>query len=180
MTKAYVWIIIAVAVLLGMGSYAYYAYQPRVAMQQIPPVDPKNATYNIDGNNITLVNGVAQQEAAPGSASKIVTQYFGNEVTGDFNGDGIDDAAFILTENNGGSGTFYYIALALGSKNGTQGENAILLGDRIAPQSTVFQDGEIIANYADRKPDDPMTAVPSVGVSRYFKVSNGELVETQK
>jgi hypothetical protein len=178
--KTYIWIIVAVVALLAIGWYAYYAHQPMAVMQTTPTVDPKNATYSINGNNVTLVNGVAQQEAAPGSASNIVTQYFGNEVTGDFNGDGIGDAAFILTQTTGGSGTFYYVALALGSKDGTKGENAILLGDRISPQSTVFQTKEIVVNYADRKPNDPMTATPSIGVSRYFSVTNNQLVEMQK
>ena len=51
------------------------------------------------------------------------------------------------------------------------------MGDRIAPQTTEFRNGEIIVNYADRKSSDPMSASPSVGVTRYFKVSGAELLE---
>ncbi|MDP3764581.1 MAG: hypothetical protein Q8Q95_03085 [bacterium] len=102
--------------------------------------------------------------------------YFGNEVKADFNGDGVQDIAFILTSQTDGSGTFYYLALALGKDDGYEGANTVFLGDRIAPQTTEYRNGEIIINYADRKITEPMTAQPSVGVSKYFKVENNKLV----
>lgn len=108
------------------------------------------------------------------------TQYFGNETRADFNGDGFEDIAFLLTQDGGGSGTFSYVVVALATKSGYQGTNGILLGDRIAPQTTKFQNGEIIVNYADRKIDEPMTATPSVGVSRYFTISDNKLIEIKK
>jgi len=139
--------------------------------------DYKDISYVIDGKEVVLKDGVSELEIVPGSSSKQITQYFGNEVKADFNGNGLLDIAFLLTQNSGGSGTFYYIAAALNSVNGYKGTNVIFLGDRIAPQATEFQNGEIIVNYADRKPNEPMTATPSVGVSRYFKISDGELTE---
>ena len=142
----------------------------------VVPAGYKNASYTIDTKEVTLVNGRAETEIAPGSASKLVTQYFGNEATGDLNGDGVPDVAFLMTQSGGGSGTFYYVVAALKIANGYQGTNAILLGDRIAPQTTAINNGEITVNYADRKPSDPMTAQPSVGVSKYFRVENGILV----
>ncbi len=102
------------------------------------------------------------------------TRYFGNEVKGDFNGDGQEDSAYLFTQDGGGSGTFYYVTVKLA--NG-QELNAILLGDRIAPQTTEYRDGKIIVNYADRKPNEPMTTRPSVGVSKYLEVVNNQLVE---
>ena len=139
--------------------------------------DYKNATYRINGTPVTLIDGVSVTETAPGSASKITTRYFGNEVRGDFNNDGTEDVAFLLTSDGGGSGTFYYVVAALMGIDSYQGTNAVFLGDRIAPQTTEFKDGKIVVNYADRKPNEPMTAIPSVGVSKYLKVENGMLVE---
>jgi hypothetical protein len=136
----------------------------------------KDATYTIDGRVIKLTNGVFEAEAAPGSASKLVTRYFGNEATADLNGDGTEDIVFLLTHSTGGSGTFFYAVAALKTPTGYTGTNAVLLGDRIAPQSTEYRNGEIIVNYADRKPGDAMTTQPSVGVSKYLKVDNGKLV----
>ncbi len=141
---------------------------------------PKNGTYTINGEQITLVSGVSETEAAPGSASKITTKYFGNEAYGDINGDGVDDTAFILTQDTGGSGTFFYIVAAIKTSGGYSGTNAVLLGDRIAPQQTEIKNGEIIANYADRNPGEPMTTAPSLGVSKYLKYTSGSLVEIKK
>ena len=142
--------------------------------------DPKNATYLIENQPVALAGGRAETEIAPGSASKLVTQYFGNEATGDLNGDGVPDVAFILTQSGGGSGIFYYVAVALGlSGGGYHGTDAVFLGDRIAPQSTEIKNGVLTVNYADRKPTDPMTAAPSVGISKYLKVVDGQLVEMQ-
>ncbi len=136
-----------------------------------------NGTYVLDGKSVTLVSGRAESEAAPGSASMIVTQYFGNEASGDLNGDGVPDVAFLLTQSGGGSGTFFYVVAALKTPTGYQGTNAVLLGDRIAPQTTQIENGKIIVNYADRNPGEPMSTRPSIGVSKYLRVENGILTE---
>ena len=154
---------------------------PTPAASPVPaaPVatSPKDATYEIAGRPVTLKAGVSEVEAAPGSASKVTTRYFGNEATGDLNGDGAADVGFILTKSTGGSGTFYYAVVAVKQGNGYVGTNGVLLGDRIAPQTTGYQDGMLIVNYADRAPGDPMTARPSVGVTKRLKVVGGRLVE---
>lgn len=138
--------------------------------------DYKNATYTIDGRNVTLVNGHAEEEVAPGSALKIVTQYFGNEARGDLNGDGKEDVAFLVTQQSGGSGTFYYVVVATRSGDSYVGTNAIFLGDRIAPQTTEIKGTDLVVNYAERKADEPMSTRPSIGVSRYLSVIGTELI----
>jgi len=137
----------------------------------------KDATYNIEGQLVTLRDGVAETEIAPGSASKLVTRYFGNEAFGDLNNDGTEDAAFLITQDAGGSGTFFYAVAALRIGTGYRGTNGILLGDRVAPQPTEIRGSQIIVNYAERRPGDPMTARPSVGVSKYLHLEGTELKE---
>lgn len=136
-----------------------------------------NLTFEVDGKSVTLAGGTFEVEAAPGSASKIVTRYFGNEVFGDLNGDNKEDAAFLITQDGGGSGTFFYVVAALQTESGYSGTNAILLGDRIAPQTTEIVDGQIVVNYADRKSDEPFTTQPSIGISKHFKVQDDSLAE---
>ena len=157
----------------GVGNTASQTYANCISTIA---TSPKNATYVIEGQPVTLVDGVFATSTVPGSASRATTHYFGNEATGDLNGDGLLDVGFILTQNNGGSGTFYYVAVALKTATGYQGTNAILLGDRIAPQTTEIKNGVLIVNYADRNPGEPMTAQPSVGVSKYLLVEKGSLV----
>ena len=174
--------VILIAIIIIVIGIGYWIYQPKEEVggpmgSEKTALDPKNCTYIIERKDIALKDGYSEEEIVPGSASKLITRYFGNEALGDFNGDGLSDIAFILTQQAGGSGTFYYATVALGSDNGCKGTNAILLGDRIAPQTTEFRNGEIIVNYADRKPDEPTTAAPSVGVSKYLQVNDGVLVE---
>ena len=140
----------------------------------------KNATYEIDGRQVTLVNGIASRvDATPGSASQTMTQYLGDGSTGDLNGDGISDTGFIITQSGGGSGTFFYAVAALKTPTGYQGTSAVLLGDRIAPQSTSIDNGQLIVNYADRAPGEPMTAQPSVGVTKRLILSGTTLTEVK-
>jgi hypothetical protein len=162
------------------------AVSPTVVSEAQPIAEPidlpdyKNATYLVEGSFVTLTDGVFEVEAAPGSATKITTRYFGNEAIGDLNNDGKDDVAFLLTQEAGGSGTFFYVVVALQTASGVEGTNAIFLGDRIAPQNTSIENGLIIVNYADRNPGEPFTTQPSLGVSKYFKIENNILTEVQK
>lgn len=181
MSKKLILAVIVAAVIFGGAGYFVYRLKiekPSVAAPEQKSIpDARNAVYMIEGKEISLASGKAEKEAAPGSASKIITQYFGNEVRADLNNDGIEDAAFLLIQDNGGSGTFYYVAAILSAGKAYKGTNAILLGDRIAPQTTEFKNGQIIVNYADRKPGEPMTAAPHTGISRYFWIKNGILEE---
>ncbi|HVZ75796.1 MAG TPA: hypothetical protein VG934_00785 [Candidatus Paceibacterota bacterium] len=172
--KYFIGFVALIIILAGAGYWLMHRGGLPVPVQNTN--DPKNATYNIDGTSVTLVNG-SSNVAQDNSSAPIVTQYFGNEATGDLNGDGMPDAVFILTQTSGGSGTFYYAAADVSTPDGYRGTNAVLLGDRIAPQTTQIQNGEIIVNYADRAPTDPMTAQPSVGVSKYLQVSGTQLSE---
>ncbi len=135
-----------------------------------------NCSYVVDSQAVVLNNGYSEKVVL-NSDSKIITKYFGNEASGDFNADGFTDTAFILTQDLGGSGTFYYLAVALFNERGCEGTNAVFLGDRISPQTTNFQDGKIIVNFAERKIEEPMTTLPSVGVSKYFIVNEDNLLE---
>lgn len=54
--------------------------------QMIVAADPKSVTYIVDGRPIALVNDISEVEPAPGSADKIVTRYFGNEIYKDLDG----------------------------------------------------------------------------------------------
>ena len=144
--------------------------------QETSATGPMQASYRIERQEVRLINGQAEAEAAPGSATKIKTSVLGQPVFGDLNRDGNEDAALFLMHQSGGSGTFYYVAAALNANGGFLGTNAVLLGDRIAPQTIEIRDGVVIANYADRRPEESMSTPPSVGISKYLVIKAGKLV----
>lgn len=137
--------------------------------------DIKNGTYEIEGQSVRLDDGYAEIVDIPGSNHKSVIKYFGNEASGDLNGDNNPDKAFLFTKDNGASGTFFYVVAALKANKGYVGTNAILIGDRIAPQNTEIRDGILIVNYADREPGQPMTSSPTAGISKYLRVIGEKL-----
>lgn len=168
-------------IVLVVAGVSYYFYASRgpspIAEVEQSYTDFKNATYNIDGNEVTLVNGEAETETAPNSASKMTTWYFGNEAVGDLNGDDKEDTAFLLAQDSGGSGLFYYAVVALKYDDGYKMTNTFFVGDRIAPQSTEIISRELRVNFAERKAGEPMTANPSVGATLLLKVTRDGVLE---
>ncbi len=138
--------------------------------------DPGNTSYIIEGKAITLKNGVSENLVdGTTTTATIKTKIFESNTQGDLNGDGLPDTAVILTQDTGGSGTFYYIAVALKTDRGYTGTNAVLLGDRIAPQNNQIEKGLLTVNYADRKSEEDFSVQPSVGKSLYLEYFKGAL-----
>lgn len=144
--------------------------------------DASKQTFTLDGETITLTDGLLEKEIAPGSVSKDTIRYFGNEAVGDINGDGKDDKVFFITRSSGGTGLFYYVVGMLATDILPKGTKAALIGDRIAPQPLEVRDGIVLVNYADRKPDEAFTVEPSVGKTLRLKLDTialdfGEVVQ---
>ncbi len=163
---------IGVLIVGGFFILHSYGYDEK---QIIAVADYKDAEYVIDGRRVQLEDGVAETDAAPGSASKVITRYFGNEVVTDLDDDGREDIVFLLSQETGGSGIFYYVVAALNTERGYAGSEGIFLGDRIAPQTTELSQNPnhqnvIIVNYAERALGEPMTARPSIGKSIWLKL----------
>lgn len=172
-------IVLVIAVLLT----AFYAFNAYIYNEKQAPTaaSHKDAAYRIEGSAVQLKDGVAEVEAAPGSASMITTRYFGNEYKTDLNGDDREDVVFFLTQETGGSGVFYYVVAALNTERGYVGSDGYLLGDRIAPQAIHASPnprhvGVIVANYAERAPGEPMSASPSIGKSAYLKLDEASML----
>ena len=140
---------------------------------------PRDATYTIDGRTFTLNGGQATIEAFPGAASKTVIEVSGEPASGDLDGDGIPDAAVLLVETTGGSGTFYHVAAAFNRDKHFVGTRAVFLGDRIAPLQLSIRYGILIVDYVDRLPAESMATPPSQNVSKYLVARNDQLAEVK-
>jgi hypothetical protein len=102
---------------------------------------------------------------------------FGEPIYNDLDNDVDQDGAVFLVKETSGTGIFYYVAAVVNSSNDFLETEVVLLGDRVAPQNLEFRKGIIVANYADRRPDEPMTAQPSIGRTKFLKLENGQLME---
>ena len=177
--KKLIIIISAAVILIAAGVAVYFSTRPVATTPASQSAfDARNASYIIEGASVTLTKGVAETAATADSATKITTRYFGNEAKGDLNGDGREDLVFLLTQERGGTGIFYYAVAVLDMANGFVPTNTFFIGDRIAPQTTNIMEGIINVNYAERKPGEPFTTRPSIGVTKYLKVTpDGKLIE---
>ena len=127
--------IVAVVVLIG-GCSSNSENRPQ-GQAAVVGAAYKNAEYVIEGQRIKLTDGRAEAETSSGSVSRIITRYFGNELKTDLNDDRREDVVFLLTQQRGGSGTFFYAVAALTTEAGPLGSDGYPLGDRIVPQTTV-------------------------------------------
>lgn len=148
---------------------------------QSAPADPKNGIYTIDDKKFKLAAGVAEKETIPGSASEDIVKIFGEPVYGDINSDGEKEAVVFLSMQSGGSGTFFYVVAASKIDNVYVGGNTVFLGDRIVPKGIdIASDGAVNVRYVDRKEGEPMTAIPSVNMSKRLAIESGVLMEKTK
>jgi hypothetical protein len=162
------------AILALVGGCSSSSQNPPQGQATLPGSEYRNVEYVIEGQRVTLADHPVEA-ASPGSASRVVTRHFGNELKTDLNSDGRDDVVFLVAQQRGGSGTFFYAVAALNTEAGYVGSDGYLLGDRVAPQTIVVSRNPrhknvIVVNYGDRRPGDPMTAQPSVGKSVYLKL----------
>jgi hypothetical protein len=138
---------------------------------------PLYASYRIDGTEVTLNDGRAEEEQAPGSASTKVTTVWREPVTGALLDSEYESAALVLVQDHGGSGTVYYLATAVTDGTGYLGSNAILLGDRIRLIDYSINHGVVTVVYLDRNDGEAMATLPTATTTRHFTLSGLTLQE---
>jgi len=157
------------AIAVGQGKHLVEPYDPGAVS------DPVNTFYTIEGQDICLINGHAEKRVAQDSATRIRTWVTGNVVHGDLDGDGHPDAALLLVHDLGGSGTFYYVAVAENLHGQYLGTHAVLLGDRISPGDLQVQNSLVGVRFAKRRAHEPMSTAPSVDVFLRLTLDEGRL-----
>jgi hypothetical protein len=138
----------------------------------------RNATYQgIYDQAVTLTGGKYEGEPFQEGGASRPTVVLADPFTafGDLNGDGIEDAAVILVENSGGSGSFLYLTAVINQNGKPVNVATTLLGDRVQPESISIQGGEIVFQGATHAPDDPMCC-PSLKTTIKYHLDKGTLV----
>ncbi len=146
----------------------------------IPPLTLdalRNATYVLPtyGKTVKLTDGNYRYETSTELLDVILLDVY---ATGDLNGDGVEDAAVILGENGGGSGTFESVIVVY-NENGTPVQAAAAtLGDRVLVRSAAIQSGEIILEMQVHGPNDGLCC-PSVPTLQTYRMIGGYLWMTR-
>jgi len=137
-----------------------------------PAIDVYNHSYSVDRENYGLRNGSARI-SIPGTTAIIITEIIRQPVYGDLNHDGRNDAAVLLLQHTGGSGSFVYLAAAI---DGVSAIESYFLGDRIMVRSLQIKNHVITVDYLKHSTKQPMASPPAVEVSRSFKLLDGKLI----
>lgn len=141
------------------------------------PTNPLDATYRIEGEEVTLAQGVAEVSAAPGSASVVRTEVVGEPIVLQGMQEGSEVYALTLQQVTGGTGVFYYAALALKDEDGFLGSEAVYLGNRIE-NIALSPWGELVrVSYVGRATSTSFAEAPDQEVIRYFYVLGASLLE---
>jgi hypothetical protein len=137
----------------------------------------KNAEYHgIYDGPVDLTEGKYEGEPfVEGGASRPVVVFIEPYAFGDLDGDGVDDAAVLLVETSGGSGSFVYLAAVLNKNGKAVNEATTLLGDRAQVGELAIEDGQIHVKLLTHGPEDPMCC-PSQESSETYTLEGNELV----
>ena len=140
-----------------------------------------NATYaGIEEEPINLSGGSWQGEPyVDGGASRpgvgLVEEIY---LAGDLEGDGKQDAAVILWQSSGGTGSFTYLAVMTRTENGISNVDTALIGDRVKFRSWQLVDGKIVIDVLQAGENDAMCC-PGTLATRTWTMENNRLMEGQ-
>jgi len=139
--------------------------------------DERTCSYIIEGEVVQLIGGSSDVEISEGAASRQLTDFIISKGGSDLNGDSRSDSVVFLRQSSGGSGTFYYVAAALGTGKGYRGTNAVFIGDRIEPLDISFDGEAVIVTFLGRGDGEPYSAKPTVEKELRLRIEDGLLAE---
>jgi hypothetical protein len=104
--------------------------------------NPENASYIIDGQEVSLVNGEGSASSSPSSF-----KVFGEPAYNDIDGNGTDDSVMFISEATASSTKYHLVASLLGEDGLYSDTNSLLLGDKILPKTLNISGKIITAEY---------------------------------
>jgi hypothetical protein len=138
-------------------------------------IDPYNHPYLIEKKIVSLQNGFARENIA-GTGAVIITELVYPPVYADLTGNGGREAVSVLLQHTGGSGTFYYLAIA----DDDTPVASYFLGDRIKIMSVKIVNDVITVEYLRRADSQPMAARPTIRARMEFKLVGKVLVRSSE
>ena len=160
-----------VALCLIVGAGILCAYQSNAAANKLFG----NMTYFIDcpyiAETMTLVNGY---RVVWNGRLHVSLGYGGQYVYGDFNHDGLKDAAVIIHESEGGSGNFRSLAFLINDGARLIHQQCSYLGDRVIVNSLRERNGRVVIDMLVHQEGDCM-AGPTKRVKHVYEYSGSSV-----
>ena len=157
--------------------------QPSTPAPETPGISAdkvRNSEYQLgfpdQPRTVQLTDGKFQEGAAGGTdyVSVTVTDFI---ALGDLNGDGENEAAALVAEDYGGSGTFVFLAVYQYVNDQAQFLTSIFLDDRPKINMLAIADGAIFVDAIIHRQDDPMCC-PSLATTRHYVLNGNNLILT--
>ncbi|HEY6958938.1 MAG TPA: serine hydrolase [Candidatus Limnocylindria bacterium] len=175
--------VVALGLLVAAGSIALLS---RAALPVVAPSPRpnalswqalRNATYpaSLNARGVQLRDGIFDQPAAPGSASRIIVRLADLAAFGNLDADDQIDAAVILVSSGGGTGTFVDVAAVLNDAGTARPVANALLGDRVLVREVGIENGTIVVRLRVRGATDPFT-LRTTEITRRYALDAGRLV----
>jgi hypothetical protein len=124
---------------------------------------------------ITLIDGVYQEPAEPGSATTTIVMLTDQIAFGDLDGDGVGDAIAIIETDPGGSGVFFELVAVVATPSGARPVATASLGDRTDIEAVAISGGVVTVDLVTQGPEDPMCC-PTAREQRIYRLVGDALV----
>lgn len=151
---------------------------PTFPVQSLTLEALQNAAYHSsDWGDFTLTNGIyyrplpTGQESPDAYSTRLTSHLF----YGDMNFDGWQDVGVILVTQNGGTGSFFELALVLNQNGVPYNISTVSLGDRVVIQSGYVQDGILGLTMLTHGPNDPLCCASQFTIAS-FRLDGSQLV----
>lgn len=124
---------------------------------------------------VPLQDGYYEEPSAPDSAAMIQVR-LDQEIFGDINTDGMEDAVVTLIVESGGSGTFTYLAPVLNENGTPKPLPSVFLGDRIVVNTITIQPNTVTVDLLTHDSGESMGTEPTIEKTLTFTLQDDQLI----
>jgi hypothetical protein len=137
----------------------------------------KNAPYQLGAadvpRTVQMVNGV-YQEGTAGGADFVEVHITDFIALGDIDGDGVNEAAALVSESYGGSGVFVFLAVYAAQNDAAVFQASVFVDDRPQINAIAIEDNAVKLDIIIHGKDDPMCC-PTLQTQRQYRLVNDQL-----
>jgi hypothetical protein len=137
----------------------------------------KNASYQLGAADVPrmvqVVNGV-YQEGTAGGADFVEVHITDFIALGDIDGDGVNEAAALVSESYGGSGVFVFLAVYAAQNDAAVFQASVFVDDRPQINAIAIEDNAVKLDIIIHGKDDPMCC-PTLQTQRQYRLVNDQL-----